>query len=69
MTWQKHIAVLETKLPSAIGAIFKLRKYSSQKALITVYHRIVYSHLQYAISAWGKSTKLVFTNYKQNKIT
>ena len=53
LSWQKHIAVLETKLSSAIGAMFKLQKHSSQKALITVYHSIVYSHLQSAILAWG----------------
>ena len=74
MTWQKHIYVLETKLSCAICAIFKLRKFLSQKALIPVYHGIVYSHLQYAISAWGKTNKTCVyklqgkQNCKKNKI-
>ena len=57
MSWQKHFDVLETKLSSAIGALFKLRKHLSLKALITVYHRIVYSHLQNGILAWRKTNK------------
>jgi len=39
--------------------LFKLRKYVPQNALISVYYSIVYSHLMYAIIAWGNSTKTI----------
>ena len=54
LTWKKHIVHIETKLSAASGAIYKLRKYIPQKALMSVY-----SHLQYAIICWGNSTKTI----------
>jgi len=67
LKWNKRIEHIETKLSRAIGALFKLRKYVPQKALISVYYSIVYSHLTYAIIAWGNSTKTIMQKL-QNKI-
>ena len=58
LTWKKHIEHIETKLSAASGAIYKLRKYIPQKALMSVYYSLrVYSHLQYAIICWGNFSK------------
>ena len=64
---EKHI---ETKLSVPSGAIYKLRKYIPQKALISVYYSLVYSHLQYAIICWGNSSKIIKhkLQVKQNRI-
>ena len=35
---KKHIEPIETKLSAASGAIYKLRKYIPQKALMSVYY-------------------------------
>ena len=61
----KLIKLIETKLSTASGAIYKLRKYIPQKALRSVYYSIyslVYSHLQYAIISWGNSLKPLSIN-------
>ena len=67
LTWNKH---LETKLSAASGAIYKLRKYIPQRALMSVYHSVVYSHLQYAIICRGSSSKIIKHKLqeKQNRI-
>jgi len=50
--------------------LFKLRKYVPQKALISVYYSIVYSHLMNAIIALGNSIKTIMRKLqvKQNLI-
>ena len=61
LTWKKRIEHIETKLSVASGAIYKLRKYIGlpQKALMSVYYSLVYSHLQYAAICWGNSSKTI----------
>ena len=44
---------------AASGAIYNLRKYIPQKALMSVYYSLMYSHLQYAIICWGNSFKTI----------
>ena len=67
LTWKKHI---ETKLSATSGAIYTLRKYIPQKALMSVYYSLVYSHLQYAIICCGNSSKTIKhkLQVKQNRI-
>ena len=67
LSWKKHI---ETELSAASGAIYKLRKYIPQKALMSVYYNLVFSHLQYAIICWGNSSKTIKhkLQVKQNRI-
>ena len=59
LTWKKHIEHIDTKLLAASGAIYKLRKYIPQKALMPVYYGLVYCHLQYAIICWGNFSKTI----------
>ena len=70
LTWKKHIEHIGTKLSTASGAIYILRKYIPQKALMSVYYSLVYSHLQYAIICWGNSFKTIKhkLQVKQNRI-
>ena len=66
----KHIEHIETKLSAVSGAIYKLLKYITQRALMSVYHSFVYSHIQYAISCSGNSSKFIKRKLqvKQNRI-
>ena len=70
LTWKKPIEHIETKLSAASGAIYKLRKYIPQKALMSKYYSLVYSHLQYAIICWENSSKTIKhkVQVKQNRI-
>ena len=43
LTWKKHIEHTETKLLAASGAIYQLRKYIPQKALMSVFYSLMYS--------------------------
>ena len=71
LTWKKHIEHTETKLSDSSGAMYKLRKYIPQQALMSVYYSLVYSHLRYAIICWGNSSKTIKhkLQVKQNRIT
>ena len=53
LTWKTHISNLEKKLSRACALICKLRYVVDQKCLIQYYYAHIYSHLQYAILAWG----------------
>ena len=48
LTWKEHI---ETKLSAASSAIYKLRKYRLQKALMSVYYSLVHSISNMQLSA------------------
>ncbi len=53
LTWKTHISNLEKKLSRACALICKLRYVVDQKCLIQYYYAHIYSHLKYAILAWG----------------
>ena len=53
LTWSKHIAYLEKKLSRSVGLFYRTRQYLSDSALRSLYFSFVYSHLQFAIGAWG----------------
>ena len=57
LNWKEHIKTLETKLSQACGAICKMRHYVDRDCLRAFYFGNVYSHLQYAVLAWGLNTK------------
>ena len=70
LNWDSHIGYLITKLSSAIAIFYKLRNYFPINILITVFYSIVYSHLQYAVTSWGKCsiTWRKWLQIKQNMI-
>ena len=53
LTWKPHIQEICSKLSSGSWAILKLRQYIDLQTLKAVYFSLIYSHLQYCISAWG----------------
>ena len=55
--WDEHIKSIESKLSQACGFTARLRHFVDQQCLRTLYYGHAYSHLQYAILAWGSSTK------------
>jgi len=59
LSWKPHIEQLEKKLSTACALICKLRYFVDQSCLLKYYYAHVYSHLQYAILAWGTANKTV----------
>ena len=53
LNWSNHIAYLENKLSHSVGLFYQIRQYLSDSALKSLYFSFVYSHLQFAIGAWG----------------
>jgi len=52
-SWSNHIAYLEKPLSRSVGIFYRIRQYLSDSALKSLYFSFVYSHLQFAIGAWG----------------
>ena len=57
-------------MSSATGALYILRSYIPQSALLAVYYSLVYLHLVYGIICWGNTTKTSLSKLqvKQNRI-
>ena len=62
LNWDTHISKLESKHSCYSGKFYRIREYLSTNELKMIYFSLVYSHLQYAIGAWGSATKLVYTD-------
>jgi len=57
LNWDTHISKLESKLSCYSGIFYRIREYLSTNELKMMYFSLVYSHLKYAIGAWGSATK------------
>ena len=59
-----------TKLSSAAGAMYKIRKFLPLKARKLVYNSLAGSYLQYGIAAWGHCSSTMMNKLQalQNKI-
>ena len=70
LNWDTHISKLESKLSCYSGIFYRIREYLSTNELKMIYFSLVYSHLQYAIGAWGSAikTSLHRLNTIHNKI-
>jgi len=69
LSWYQLITNLEDKLTRSLGIFYMTRHYLTPSALKSVYFCLVYSHLQYAIGAWGSmpKTTLNYFNVLHNK--
>ena len=59
MSWKNHVNYLCSKLAKGCWAISKLRKYVDLHTSRILYYSLIYPHLQYCISSWGRATKSV----------
>ena len=58
------------KLRIAAGILNELKYYVPQSVLVRTYYGITYSHLKYAITSWGNSSKTLLSKLQitQNRI-
>ena len=57
LSWKHHILNISKKISRAIGIMYKLRPFLPLKVMRNVYYSLVYSHIIYAIEAWGSAFK------------
>lgn len=52
LTWKKQISSLCIKLSKSVGAISKLRHFTSTKVCVSIYYALFFSHLSYGCLVW-----------------
>ena len=59
MNWTQHINYLNAKLCKGSWVISKLKKYVNINTLKIIYYSLIYSHLKYCVTSWGKAAKTI----------
>ena len=54
LNWQDHINNIGIKLNKANGMLYKVRQFVSDRTLISIYHAMFDSHLNYTSIVWGQ---------------
>ena len=57
LTWSSHVSHLSLQLTRYSGLFYKLRSFATRETLSMLYYGLVYSPIQYGISAWGTASK------------
>ena len=55
LNWQDHINNIAIKLNKANAMLYKVRQFVNEKTLISIYHAIFDSHLNYASIVWDQT--------------
>ena len=63
LSWKHHILNISKNISRAIGIMYKLRPFLPLKVTRNVYYSLVYSHIIYAIAAWGSAFKTDLKRY------
>ena len=61
LNWRPHIKNLKSKLARTCYTFYKLKKYVNQHTLKMLYYSLVYPHLQYCITSWGKAAEYLIS--------
>ena len=57
LQWAHHIKALSTKMSRNCGILYKMKGILPPKAMLTLYHSFVQSHLNYCSLIWGLGSK------------
>lgn len=57
LNWTTHVDYLSKKISSSLFVLRRLKIYDDRDILLTAYHSLIGSHLNYGIIAWGNSSK------------
>ena len=55
LTFNDHVKNVTTKISKSVGAMRRLHCQLPADVMIKLYYSLVYSHLTYALLAWGRS--------------
>lgn len=64
-SWGPHIEKIRLKLSRALGIMNRLKRFFPQKILLTIYHSLFLSHINYQILNWGHLHKNIFSLQKK----
>ena len=69
LTWKLHLHYMPKKLAQGVSLMAKMRKYLSNKNLLSLYYAFFYSHALYGILGWDSATKFAIVPIQilQNK--
>ena len=57
LSWKNRILNISKNISKDIGIMYKLRPFLPLKVMRNVYYSLIYSHIIYAIEAWGSAFK------------
>ena len=57
LSWKDQISNISKKISRAIGIMYKLRPFLPLNVMKNVYYSLIYSHIIYAIEAWGSASQ------------
>ena len=53
LSWKEHINSIISKLNSCLGATRRARPFLNKTSLLSIYHSLMQSHINYCIETWG----------------
>ena len=54
LMWKDHINMIISRLNSCLGASRRARPYLNKASLMTIYHSLMQSHVNYCVTPWGE---------------
>ena len=60
LSWKNHIDMIKNKMRAGLGAVMRIRSFLSPKAMLSLYHSLLLSHVRYCIANWwfGNESKV-----------
>ena len=60
LSWKNHIDMIKHKMRAGLGAVMRIRSILSPKAMLSLYHSLLLSHVRYCITNWcfGNESKV-----------
>ena len=52
LTWKHHMYAVKKKMRAALGAVMRIRSFLNKKAMLTLYHSLILSHVRYCVVNW-----------------
>lgn len=53
LSWKDHVSYISTKISRTNGVINRLKHFLPKSALVSIYHSLIGSHINYGILVWG----------------
>ena len=58
LTFKDHITAVSKKVSRTTGLMYRIRKYTSDKALAIIYNSLIYPFLLYGVPIWGNANNV-----------
>ena len=60
LSWKNHMEMIKQKMGAALCAVMRVRSYLYSKAMLSLYHSLLISHVRYCITNWcfGNESKI-----------